>query len=1038
MSSNPRLVLRQRAFLAELYIVTGALGLVFAVPPGYATIIWPPSGFAVGMLVLYGWRLWPGILVGSFLLNSYISSAWTFEHGLNLVSLGTALLIALGSSAQALISRALIARFIGLPLQLDRSRQLLLMILLAGPVGCTVAASVGVATLYLAGAVHIADFAHNWLAWWGGDTFGVLIFLPMQMAASASRATRVVWQTRNNTPALAVVSFVTPLALAFYAWQVTNRSWPVPLTFGSALLLGLLMASMVRAALLAKLQAVQLAEANKVNSAMLSGAASLIIATDAQGVITVFNRAAEEALGYRAKDLIGRETPALWHDRAEIEQREREISAELRQPTRGFEAVVAKARRQQMDHMEWTFISKRGERIPVALAITPMKDSDGLITGFMGVAEMIAGRKAAEAEQRRARESLHVSEERYRLLVRGIANYAICGLTPEGRISSWNIGAHHLNRYSEEELLGKDFSIFYTEEARLAGRPEQALREAATTGAFAAEEWRERKDGTRFWASVVIEPIRSPDGAILGFVQIAHDETARRETERQRKQAEDALRTSEETFRSAMESASIGMALVFPHGRFMKVNTSLCTLLGYSEAELLATDFQAITHAEDLEADLHFVKRVLSGEINQYRMEKRYLHKSGRQVWATLSVSIVRDTQGVPSYFIAQIHDITEQKEIERLKNEFISVVSHELRTPLTSIRGSLGLILGPLSQNLSDRVKGMVDIAHKNCERLILLINDILDIDKIAAGRMRFDMQTCSIADMADKAVQAMEAYAQRLSVQVVIAPIDERLCIRVDEDRLIQVLNNLLSNAAKFSPKHATVMVTARVRGESVLLSVADRGPGIPEEFRPRIFDKFSQADGSGARRAGGTGLGLHIARQMVEHMGGHIGFHSEIGRGTTFWVEFPLLAALESSDSGIVRAAVAAGDRPEVLHVEPDLDLSRVVAAALASHAQVTQARDLKRAERLLRQRAFSLVLLELNLPDGSGVELLTRLAILAEIPPPVILLCDDVPTPEVADRVAAVLVKTRVTEDRIAEAILSVLRQNELPTPRSAIQ
>ncbi len=354
----------------------------------------------------------------------------------------------------------------------------------------------------------------------------------------------------------------------------------------------------------------------------------------------------------------------------------------------------------------------------------------------------------------------------------------------------------------------------------------------------------------------------------------------------------EALRTSEETFRFAMENASIGMALVTTSGRFMKVNASLCDLLGYTESELLARDFQSITHPADLERDLDQLRLMLGGELRTYRMEKRYFHKSGRTVWTLLSVSLVRHADGRPNYFVSQIQDISEQREMERVKGEFISTVSHELRTPLTSIRGSLGLVLGAMSDTLPRNVQNLLAIAQNNSDRLILLINDILDIDKIASGNMRFDMQEKSLLTVTAAAINANVSFVQKYGARIQLHEMDDSLRLLIDEDRYAQVLGNLISNAAKFSPPGAGIEVRGESAGSNLRVSVTDQGPGIPESFRARVFEKFSQGDSSPTRRAGGTGLGLHITRELVEHMGGRIGFDTEMGRGTTFWIEFPAL--------------------------------------------------------------------------------------------------------------------------------------------------
>jgi PAS domain S-box-containing protein len=285
-----------------------------------------------------------------------------------------------------------------------------------------------------------------------------------------------------------------------------------------------------------------------------------------------------------------------------------------------------------------------------------------------------------------------------------------------------------------------------------------------------------RKHGATFPVELGISTYQI--GTNRKFVGILRDITARR-------RADEELRASEETFRNAMEAASIGMALLKPDGRWLKVNASLCEIVGYTEVELLANDFQSITHPDDLTPHLEQVRRLLAGETQGYRLEKRYFHKSGRIVWVLLSASLVRDGEGQPAYFIAQIQDISEQKEAERIKSEFISVVSHELRTPLTSIRGSLGLILGALSRGLPERVTQLLQIAHTNCERLVLLINDILDIDKIASGAMRFDMRAHSLAELTRQAVTATEAYAQKFGVHLQLEPVDPDMKVMVDEGR-------------------------------------------------------------------------------------------------------------------------------------------------------------------------------------------------------------------------------------------------------------
>ena len=525
-------------------------------------------------------------------------------------------------------------------------------------------------------------------------------------------------------------------------------------------------------------------------------------------------------------------------------------------------------------------------------------------------------------------------------------------------------------------------------------------------------------------------------GSVLAAILLvlAHLMASREVNRRKRQESE--LRLSEERFRRAFDDAPIGMCLVSLRGRLLKVNHALCALLGYSEGELLQADFQSLTHPQDLGADMKLVGQALGGEIPSYQIEKRYLQRDGSVVYANLSVSLVRDRNHAPLYFVSQIENIAHRREMDRLKREFISTVSHELRTPLTSIRGSLGLVDAGVLGELPEKARAMVKIAHQNSERLVRIINDILDVERIESGKLELQISVLAMAPLLREALEFNAPYGEKYRVQFVLEGVSGGLQVRADPDRLMQVMTNLLSNAAKFSPPGAQVLVRASQSGARVRIEVQDSGTGIPEEFRGRIFEKFAQADSSSGRRFDGTGLGLNITRRLVDAMGGTIGFTTVTGQGTTFHFDLP---AAESSAEGpgellsqtgrhrVLIYGQPAGVRgvPRILHVEDDLDLSQVIQTALEGRADIVSAATVQSAESHLRNEPFSLIILDLALPDGSGLALLDRLEQFSVPATPVVILSVSEVPRSVQQRVAATLVKSRVSEAEVARTIMGLV-------------
>lgn len=622
-----------------------------------------------------------------------------------------------------------------------------------------------------------------------------------------------------------------------------------------------------------------------VNAVLNSSTELAIIATCPDGVVQVFNRGAELMLGYSADEMVSKNTPAIFHDVKEVEAYSSVLSAKYQQEINGFNVFVFEPTRQGHECRMWTYLRKDGTRLTVNLTITPMKNESGELIGYMGIAQDITKIRSLESE----------------------------------------------------------------------------------------------------------------------------------------------LLISDQRFSDAFHSATHGMGLVSIEGRWLDANAALCKIFGYEKNQLLLLDFQRITHPDDLEQDLEQVKQLIAGEILSYQMEKRYFHSNGSLVYALLSVSLVRDLQGVPLYFVSQIQDLTTKKEVElqsearqrylqlvldavadgiitldknlfiekynpgavkifhsfdddisnvsilnfisdndkqrfssfcvnflldmkqsasrvevegirkdfstfefechisnlvideepkavlvirditqrkrtdKMKSEFVSTVSHELRTPLTAIKGSLELISLGAVGDLDQEIAPIMDVAIRNTLRLSCLINDILDIDKLASGKLELNLKEQRLMPIIDDAIALNSRFAEDYKVHLEL--VEGYDCwVNVDSQRLQQILTNYLSNAAKFSPLCSRVDITVSAIGEMVRVSVKDNGPGISDDFKSKLFTRFSQGDGSDSRKSSGTGLGLAISKELATAMNAKVGCISKIKHGSTFYIDLPCKPA------GQVRSSIS----------------------------------------------------------------------------------------------------------------------------------
>lgn len=349
-------------------------------------------------------------------------------------------------------------------------------------------------------------------------------------------------------------------------------------------------------------------------------------------------------------------------------------------------------------------------------------------------------------------------------------------------------------------------------------------------------------------------------------------------------------RENETLLRGLFELSPLGIALNdYATGDFIIINDALIAPTGYTQNEFMNLSYWDLTPQEYEEQEK--LQLQMMEQSNRYGpYEKEYIRKDGSRYPVLLRGIVVFDTSGKKLIW-SIIEDISERKHNEKMKNEFISTVSHELRTPLTSILGSIGLVAGGALGELPEKITNTLKIAINNTERLTSLINDLLEIDKLNAGKLTFDMQKVELISQIETSIINNQSYAEKYKVQLTFLTDVDKVIVKSDPQRLQQVLANLISNAVKFSPENNTVDIQLKVIADKARVEVSDHGAGIPKEFYQHIFTKFAQADSSDTRKRGGTGLGLSISREIIEQMNGNIGFESIEGQGAMFYFEIPV---------------------------------------------------------------------------------------------------------------------------------------------------
>ncbi|HEY4374874.1 MAG TPA: PAS domain S-box protein [Burkholderiales bacterium] len=599
----------------------------------------------------------------------------------------------------------------------------------------------------------------------------------------------------------------------------------------------------------------------------------------------------------------------------------------------------------------------------------------------------------------------------YQLMVDQVRDYAIFLLDAEGRIVSWNAGAASIKQYTAAEVMGRHFSIFYTPADIERDWPAQELRRATTEGRFEDEGWRLRKDGSRFWANVIITALRGEDGQLLGFSKITRDLSERR-------RQLDQLRQSEERFRLMVDGVQdYAIYMLDPAGIITSWNAGARRIKGYTMGEIIGKHFSRFYLTEDINRGKPWGELAMARQHGRAEDEGWRVRKDGSRFWARVVVTALYDSEGSLQGFAKVTQDLTQRRHSEALEasagrvNDFIAVLAHELRNPLAPIRNAVHLaqMKSTAAEAQHERMWRIVD---RQSSQLSRIVDDLLDISRVTRGTLSIESQPLEIAALINRAVEAARPHIDAAGHRLSITLPPERLLVEGDEVRLTQALTNLLNNAARYTDAGGRIFVTvtrsATDHGERVCIAIADTGRGIAPEFLGAIFGMFVQGKDPLNRPAAGLGVGLALARSIAElHHGTLEAFSEGVDRGAEFVLRLPLMAATPLAASPSVPqapAGTAEGPPRRVLVVDDNVDAAVALSELLRRQGhEVTTVHDGPGAIETADNFRPEIVLLDIGMPGMNGLEVARRLRARNASPRPLIVAVTGWGKPEDRSRV-----------------------------------
>jgi PAS domain S-box-containing protein len=609
-----------------------------------------------------------------------------------------------------------------------------------------------------------------------------------------------------------------------------------------------------------------------------------IFALDPTGHILNWNAGAERIKGYTRDEAVGQHF-SIFYPPEDIAARKPEWELETA------------AREGRVENEGWR-LRKDGSRFWGNVVITALRDDMGLLVGYAKVTRDLTDRRQAE-------EGLRESEERFRLLVHSVKDYGIFLLDPRGNVATWNEGAERIKGYTAAEIVGRHFSTFYPPEDVAAGKPPWELETAAREGRLEDEGWRVRKDGTRFWANVVITALRNERGTLLGFTKVTRDLTARR-------RAEEVLRDSEERFRLLVHSVKdYGIFMLDPDGRVASWNEGAQRMKGYTAGEIIGRHFSTFYPPEDVAAGKPAWELEVAVRDGRVEDEGWRVRKDGTRFWANVVITALVGADGLLKGFTKVTRDLTDRREAElraleatrraaeseassRAKSEFLAAMSHELRTPLNAIGGYTELLAMGLRGPVTEAQQADLERIGRSQRHLLSIINDLLNFSRVEAGQMEYEREPVPLHETVAVVALMLEPQAAARGIAFASGRCPESLVALADRVKVEQIMLNLCSNAVKFTAAGGRVEVVCHGGDGRVVVEVRDTGEGIPAEETERIFEPFVQLGRGLTSAHEGTGLGLAISRDLARGMDGDLTVRSTVGEGSTFTLTLPAFEA------------------------------------------------------------------------------------------------------------------------------------------------